>query len=92
MSDHINGNTLDNRRSNLRVVTRTQNNQNVTIRKHNKSGYKGVSLEKKTGRWVAVIQANNKRIHLGTFDTPEEAYAAYCEAAKKYHGKFARFD
>jgi len=88
--DHINGIKSDNRICNLRLATDSQNDYNSKIPKNNKSGYKGVHPEKRTGKWYSQIQVNKKRICLGTFDTPEEARAAYCAAAIKYHGEFAR--
>jgi hypothetical protein len=86
-TDHINGDTLDNRRANLRLANRFENSRNKPKRKHNKSGYKGVTLQR--GLWFATIRVNGKNKVLGKFNTPEEAYAAYCEGAKKYHGEFA---
>lgn len=88
--DHINGNTLDNRKSNLRICTVAENNRNMRKRKRNKSGYKGVSYAKKEGKYRAQICISGRNTHIGAFDTPEEAYAAYCEASKKYHGEFGR--
>jgi hypothetical protein len=87
--DHINGDGLDNRRSNLRLATNAQNLQNQKRRSTNTSGYKGVSLYR-DGRWSARIRANGRRVFLGYFATPELAHAAYCAAAEKYHGEFAR--
>jgi hypothetical protein len=87
--DHWNGNTLDNRRDNLRIATYAQNTQNARPRKDNPSGYKGVQLHR--GVWCAQITVNGKKQHLGSFSTPELAHAAYCEAAKKAYGEFARF-
>jgi hypothetical protein len=75
--DHINGNTLDNRIENLRVVTH-QGNQ------HNQVRAKGYSLTR-SGRYGSHIKLNNKKIHLGTYDTEDEARQAYLEAKKKYH-------
>lgn len=88
--DHINGDTLDNRKCNLRECTRTENNQNARKRKDNTSGYKGVQLHKKTKKWVARISNMGKRISLGYFDDLTDAHAAYCEASKKYHKAFGR--
>ncbi len=90
MVDHIDGNSLNNRRSNLRIVTNAQNLQNRSKTKFNTSGFKGVSWTK--GHWAAQIGENGQRHHLGLFDTPEQAYQAYCEAAKLYHGEFARLE
>lgn len=88
--DHKNGNTLDNRKENLRVCRQLGNSQNRVISKNNSSGYKGVSWYPATKKWKARIGVNWKRICLGYFDTPEEAYKAYCEASEKYHGEFGR--
>lgn len=88
--DHINGIRSDNRFCNLRVVTRSQNIQNIGIRKNNTSGYKGVCFESKKRKWRARIIINYKVINLGHYDCPKSAYMAYCHAAEKYHGEFAR--
>lgn len=91
--DHVNGNTLDNRRVNLRIATHGQNSYNVSRNCVNTSGYKGVHYCRDATRsapWVAVIHADRKRVYLGHFRTPDAAYAAYCEAAKRLHGEFAR--
>ena len=88
--DHINGNRIDNRWCNLREATQTENQFNVAIRKDNTSGYKGVSLHKRTGKWAARCGINNKDKWLGIFDTPELAAKAYQEFAKKHHKQFYR--
>lgn len=88
--DHINGDTLDNHRGNLRLVSHSQNCMNRGLRVDNSSGYKGVSWDKKTRKWRARIKVDRKDKTLGYFDTPEEAYTAYCEAAPIYHGEYAR--
>ena len=88
--DHINNNTLDNRRSNLRICSHAENMRNRSDQKNSTSGYKGVSWHKQKKRWYSAIKVNNKRIYLGYFDTPEKAYRAYCEASKKYHGEFGK--
>jgi len=85
--DHKNSNTLDNRKSNLRICTHAENCRNrkgIT----NSTGYKGVS--RKGMKYRARITKNRETIFLGDFDTPEEAYKAYCKASKKYHGEFGR--
>lgn len=87
--DHINGNGLDNRRSNLRLATRAQNARNRGVNTKSKLGLKGVSYSKDTLKWRAYIMVNKKQIHLGLHNTPEEAAYAYNEAALKYHGDFA---
>jgi hypothetical protein len=90
-ADHQNGITLDNRRANLRPATCFENQRNSRKPSTNTSGYKGVSFHKVTGKWVAQIMVSGTKIHLGLFSSPELAYAAYCAAALKYHGDFARF-
>jgi hypothetical protein len=86
--DHKDGNGLNNSFSNLRTATRTQNMANAKRRSDNSTGWKGVSRAR--GRYAALIRINSRKIHLGCFATPEEAHAAYVEAAKKYRGEFAR--
>ena len=89
--DHINTEgTLDNRRDNLRIATRAEQQRNQRKSRANTSGFKGVGFHKQTGKWIAYIALNYKHIHLGLFVTKEDAYAAYCEASKKYHGDFGR--
>lgn len=90
--DHIDGNSLNNTRSNLRICTRAQNCLNSKRPKHNTSGYKGVAWSKKNNKWQATIKFNGKLHWLGLFDTPEEAHKAYCKAATELHGEFARFE
>lgn len=85
--DHKDGNGLNNRRSNLRWATRAQNAANNSGGVRGRSKFWGVS-----GGWVATIAHNNKRIRIGVFATEEEAARAYDEAAKKYHGEFARLN
>lgn len=88
--DHINGNGLDNRRVNLRMATNAQNQWNRKTSRSNPLGLKGVSWERRTCKWRARIGANGVNIMIGTFDTPEAAHEAYCEAARRLHGEFAR--
>jgi len=89
-TDHINGNGLDNRRENLRMVTRSQNNQNRR-KSHKKcsSKYKGVSLDKRCGRWGAYINSRKQRQRLGYHDTEELAAKAYDIKAAELFGEFA---
>lgn len=91
--DHIDCDKLNNRRSNLRLTTPAGNVWNQPRRRTNKTGFKGVYVQVECNRtWYrAALVVEGKRIHLGLFNTPEEAHAAYCEAAKKYHGEFANF-
>jgi hypothetical protein len=88
--DHRDGDGLNNRRANLRLATAVQNAHNRTKQANNTSGYKGVRRIGK--RWRADIMSNGITNALGVFDTPEQAYAAYCEAATHLHGDFARID
>lgn len=90
--DHIDGNGLNNRRSNLRLASRTQNNQNKRRYCNNRSGYKGVHWNKQRGKWQADIRVNGKLKYLGRYSLPEDAYAAYCVAAATYFGNFFRPD
>lgn len=80
--DHINRDKLDNRISNLRVVTSKQNNENSLARRTNKSGYRGVSYTK--GMWQADIRHNKKTIYLGMFRCKAQAARARAEAEKIY--------
>jgi hypothetical protein len=92
-ADHVSRVTLDNRRSNLRVATSSQNQLNVGRRRHNVSGFKGVSWHQDrrhgTARWRAQVTANGRRRHLGHFRTAEEAAVAYDRAVLELHGAFA---
>lgn len=86
--DHINGNTLDNRKCNLRICTQAQNTRNRIKPKVNTSGYKGVSKQTKGKKWIARV-AN---IYLGLFDNPEDAAIAYDKKAKELFGEFAHLN
>ena len=88
--DHWDGDGLNNRRSNLRPATLSQNQQNSIKPRSNTSGFKGVNFVKRSGRWQANITVDGKARYLGTFDTKEEAARTYDEAAKEFHGEFAR--
>lgn len=88
--DHVNGDNSDDRGANLREATREQNNRNQRRRKDNASGFKGVSMEKRTGRYRALITAGGKQQSLGYFATALEAHQAYTRAAMVLHKDFAR--
>lgn len=90
--DHINGDTLDNRRCNLRVCTKGQNQMNMRRNSRNTSGYRGVHWHALRGKWVAMIKVNGERHYLGLFESVEAAATAYAEASRKYHGEFGRPD
>lgn len=86
--DHINGNPMDCRRSNLRLATPQQNMANVPKRRRTR-WYKGVQLRCDGKKWVARVQVNRETIHLGSFSTPEAAARAYDRAAIEHFGEFA---
>jgi uncharacterized Rmd1/YagE family protein len=90
--DHINGNGLDNRKSNLRLCERHENALNRVINYNNVSGYKGVSWFKVVKKWRAQIQYKKVVYHLGCFEKRIDAAKAYNEAAIKYHGEFANLN
>lgn len=87
--DHKDENGLNNRWSNLRECTHSQNVANQGPRKDNKLGVKGV-YRRKSGKYRAQINIMGKRTHLGNFDTLVAATLAYRKAAKKYFGEFAK--
>lgn len=89
--DHINGEKLDNRRENLRLVTPSQNCANSKIPKNNTSGYKGVSKNGTYG-WKGKIRTPFGYFYLGTYKTKEEAALAYNKAALFHFGEFAKLN
>lgn len=88
--DHVNGVRSDNKWGNLRGCTQAQNCANAAKRARNTSGYKGVTFDKRCQKWTAQIMVQRKYHHLGRFETPEAAHVAYCQAAKRLVGEFAR--
>lgn len=92
--DHINGNTLDNTRANLRICSSVDNSRNQKLNKKNKTGYKGVFYNKrlKSKPYSVHIGFNNKTIFCGYYSTKEEAASAYNDVAIKFFGEFARLN
>ena len=90
--DHIDGDGLNNVRSNLRLCTRSQNMWNKKAHRNTSTGLKGVTFV--TGHeprnWKAQIHVGRKNIYLGYHDTPEAAHKAYCDAAQFYFGEYWR--
>ena len=92
--DHINGNTLDNRKCNLRIVSHYENSLNRAGNKNSLSKYKGVTFykDKKKKRFGAKIYNKGKGVFLGYYETEKEAMIAYNRAVKKYHGVYGYFN
>lgn len=88
--DHIDGNGLNNQKSNLRVVTQSQNMMNTGCQKNNTLGVKGVYFDKPTSKYRAHIMVSGRKIHLGGFDDLEKAAEARRQGEIKYYGEFAR--
>lgn len=88
--DHRDLDSLDNRRSNMRLATRGQNGSNRSVQRNNTSGFKGVCWDKAKQKWSSHIKVDGRQRFLGYFATPEEAHAAYAAAATKSFGEFAR--
>jgi hypothetical protein len=83
--DHINRVRSDNRIANLREVSRSENCQNQPIRRSNKSGRTGVYYHKVSGKWAATINVNRRQIHLGIYDTAEEAISVRRKAELEHY-------
>lgn len=90
MGDHINHETLDNRRGNLRVATVLENNRNVRKRCVNTSGHVGVSWHKNSKKWRAYIMLPSGQKSLGYYEEIEDAATAYSDAAKEHFGEFSQ--
>ena len=86
--DHINHNTYDNRKMNLRKTTTSENQTNKKIQTNNTSGVTGVRWVKNRNKWVACININKKSIQLGSFLKFEDAVTARKEAEDKYYGEY----
>lgn len=87
-TDHMNHDTLDNRKINLRVCSLLENQRNKRP-KNGTSKYKGVSWDKTRKKWVVGIRTNNKSLTIGSYDSEIEAAKAYDKAAKEHFGEFA---
>lgn len=87
--DHVNRDRADNRWSNLREATETQNSANRSMSSRNTSGVKGACWNKARGKWMGYIMSNGSRRHLGYFTNLEDASAAYAAAARDAWGEFA---
>lgn len=90
--DHINGDTLDNRRSNLRLATPSQNAQNTAQHADSAAPYKGIYLHRESGMWAACLMVKGAKHSGGYFSSPEDAARAYDALAKEHHGRFARLN
>ena len=90
--DHINGNTLDNRKENLRRCTHSQNSMNKPKPTNNISGYKGVYFSKQKNKWHAEIRKEHKKHHIGFFINKIEAAKAYNQKALELFGEYAHLN
>lgn len=90
--DHINGNRLDNRKSNLRICSHAQNLANRPKQANNKSGFKGVIFDKSRNKWRSEIRVDGKSYYLGRFDDKIDAAVAYNEKAIELLGEFAHLN
>lgn len=90
--DHANNDSLDNRRSNLRICSRSENMQNMSIPSHNTSGFKGVVWHKIAKKWMVQIKKDKKRQYLGLYKDKLEAAHRYDEIAEQIFGKYAKLN
>jgi hypothetical protein len=88
--DHVNMNGLDNRKSNLRVCTRSQNLCNRKVQARTKSKLKGVVWHKRAQKWMASLKYEGKHYYLGLFRLKEDAHLAYLQKSKEIHKDFGR--
>ena len=89
--DHINSDAMDNRRDNLRICTRSQNNQNARRRVDSNQAYKGVWITT-NGKYAARIYDKGKKLHIGVFDSELSAASAYDQKAKELFGQYAKLN
>lgn len=92
VTDHINGDKLDNRRQNLRICSQLENTRNRKKRGDCKLQFKGISKNNGSQNFSSNIKIKGERISLGSFKTQLEAAKAYDQAAIKYYGEFARLN
>lgn len=92
VTDHKDGNGLNNQRSNLRQATVSQNAANISSHKNSTSKYLGIYWDKNRGRWFATIRKNKVDRFLGRFKDEKDAALAYNKAAMELHGEFARLN
>lgn len=92
--DHLDGDSLNNTRKNLRIATNSENMMNRGAAANNKTGFKGVIKrgDRRTKPYKAQISVNGKTVYIGHFDTAKQAALAYNEKAKELHGEFARLN
>ena len=90
--DHIDGNRLNNQRSNLRICSHSQNQMNRAMAANNTSGFKGVVWDKNVNKWRSEIKINKIKKCSGYFVDKKDAAVAYNNAARKYFGEFARLN
>jgi hypothetical protein len=88
--DHVNGNKRDNKKSNLRLATKAENQRNKGKYKSNTTGFKGVSFDKSSGKFEARFKVNGRQYFAGRYATAEEASVAVSHAREIAHGDFAR--
>jgi len=86
--DHIDNNKTNNNISNLRWVTKSENGMNASLSSNNTSGTKGVSFHKTSNKWQAIIQLNGKKIHIGRYETKEDAIEARKAKALELFGEY----
>ena len=90
--DHINGNSLNNQKVNLRLVTRSQNMMNRISNKNSSSKYKGVSWYRQNKKWMSQIMFNKKQHYLGLFNSEKDAAKAYNKSAEELFGEYAKLN
>lgn len=90
--DHIDGNGLNNQRSNLRLATHGQNMMNRRKHVNNTSGYTGVCWDKGAEKWRATLSYRGKTLHIGRFQEPADAALARDKLARELHGEFAQLN